>query len=197
MVNALGLGGITDIVKNALGGLGGVGAATPQRQGFRSYVKVEDGDTAYNTAAKVFALIGAAAHADFLKIWQMTVPAQQLIHWGYGSAALPHNQGYLWFASLNINLDWDVGILRLVQANARETRVMVVAEIPDRALHTTTVTTLATATPTNRNEMIALPEKVEFPLIGEDSKLILTYALMTAATAHDACGFEIPITIYQ
>ena len=178
--------------------LGGIAPANnaPRPTGYRDYVEVIDGDAAYDTIAEVLALITGAAHADYTKIWQKTIPAQELIAWGFGSAGLPHNQGYMWFASLDVAADWDVGKLRLIQANARETKSYVVASIPDRALHTTTVTTLATATPTNRNEMIALPEKVEFPLIGEDSLLILKYALFTAATAHDAVGFEIPITVY-
>lgn len=176
---------------------GNRGNQAPRAVGFRSEVQVEDGDAAYDTAAEIIALITGAAHAAFIKIWEMTVPAQQRIAWGFGSAGLPHNQGYMWFASLDIAADWDVGVLRLQQSNARETKVYVVAEQPDRRLHTTTVTTLATATPTNRNEMVALPEKIEFPLIGEDSRLQLTYALITAATTHDGCGFGIPITVYQ
>jgi len=169
----------------------------PRARGFRSSVRVTSGDAAYNTAAEVIALITAAAHADFIKIWQMTVPAQQRIAWGYGSAGLPHNQGYMWFCSIDEAADFDIGVLRLVQANARETSVTVVSEVPDSALHGTTVTTLITATPTNRNEMIALPEKIEYPLVREDSLLILTYALITKATTHDNAGFEIPITVYQ
>ncbi|OGO29980.1 MAG: hypothetical protein A2Z29_04750 [Chloroflexi bacterium RBG_16_56_11] len=169
----------------------------PSSYGFRSYVQVVDGDAAYDTQAEVLALITGVAHAAYIKIWEMTVPAQQRIAWGFGSAGLPHNQGYMWFASLDIATDWDKGVLRIQQATARETRVIVVAEIPDSALHTTTVTTLATATPLDRNQMIALPEKVEYPLVREDSKLQLTYRLITAATAHDNVGFAIPITIYQ
>jgi len=186
-------------VSGIVGNLGGVAPKNvpPQRIGQRSYVQVHDGDAAYDTAAEVYALIGAAAHADFLKIWQLTVPAQRLMRWGYGSAALQHNQGYMWFCFLDVAADFDVGILRLVQANARETKIIVVAEIPDQSLHGTDVTTLVTATPTNINEMIPLPEKVEYPFIGEDSLLILTYALITAATAHDGGNFQIPVTIYE
>jgi len=178
-------------------GLPGNNVAAPQSYGFRNYVNVADGDAAYDTEAEVIALITGTAHADFRLIWERTVPAQQRVSWGFGSAGLPHNQGYMWFASMDEGADWDVGILRLQQANANSTRVIVVAEIPDSALHTTTVTTTETARPTNRNEMIALPEKVEYPLIREDSKLQLTYALLTKATTHDAVAFDIPVTTYQ
>jgi hypothetical protein len=178
-------------------GLAGNGNAAPPSYGFRSYVKVNMGDAAYDTEAEVIALITGTAHADYRKIWEMTVPAQQRLAWGFGSAGLPHNQGYMWFAALDIAADWDDGVLRLQQANARETNVIVVAEIPDNTLHTATVTTLATARPTDRNSMIALPEKVDKPLVREDSRLQLTYRLITAATAHDHVGFDIPITVYQ
>jgi hypothetical protein len=178
--------------------LGGNRQATRRAPGFRSYVQVVDGDAAYDTAAEVLALITGTAHADFRKIWEMTVPAQQLIRWGYGTAGLPHNQGYMWFTSADQGTDLDIGILRLQQANARETRVLVVAEIPDSSLHLPTASpTVANCMPTDRNTMVALPEKVEYPLIGEDSKLQLTYALTTAATTHDNVDFRIPITVYQ
>jgi len=184
-----------NLLQQLLGGVSGNNQA-PQSRGYRSYVGVVDGDAAYNTAAEVIAFITGVVHADFLKIWQRTIPAQERVHWGYGSAGLPHNQGYMWFASIDTGTNFDVGVLRVVQANSRETRTMVVAEVPDRALHTATATTMATATPTDRNAMIALPEKVEFPLVGEDSKLILTYRLNVIATTHDDAAFEIPTTVY-
>ena len=177
--------------------MGGRQGSAPTIRGFRSSVQITDGDAAYNTAAEVIALITAAAHTDYLKIWAKTVESQMRYAWGFGSAALPHNQGYMWFASLDAAADWDVGVLRIEQRNARETMSIVVAEIPDSRLHTATVTTLATATPINRNEMIALPEKIEYPLVKEDSLLVLTYRLNTAATTHDVAGFDIPVTIYQ
>lgn len=170
----------------------------PRPVGFRSYVSVVNGDALYDTAAEVIALVGAAAHAAFVLIWQMTVPAQEMIHWGYGTAGLPANQGYMWFTSADEGTDLDIGILRLQQSNARGTRVLVVAEIPDSSLHLPTAApTVANCMPTDRNTMVALPEKVEFPLIGEDSLLQLTYSLTTAATTHDNADFRIPITVYQ
>jgi len=177
--------------------LGGGGSpARVGRQGHRDYVRVTSGDAAYNTAAEVIALITGTAHADFLKIWQQTISAQTRKRWGYGSPALPHNQGYMWFCSLDTGTDFDVGILRLVEADAREWHNYVCAEIPDESLHGTTVTTLTTATPTDRNTMVPLPEKVEYPRVKEDSKLLLTYALLVAATTHDNAGFVIPVTTY-
>lgn len=192
--------GLMDTVSGILGGLGGLapkGAAENTRvPGRRSYVKVTDGDAAYATQALVLALITGVAHADFFKIWQKTVPAQQLISWGYGSPALQRNQGFMWFAGLDSGTDWDIGILRIEQSKARGYDNRIVAEIPDNQLHSTTVTTLVTAKPTFE-ESLPFPEQTQYPLIGEDSLLVLTYSLLTAATAHDAVGFDIPTTVYE
>lgn len=170
----------------------------PTQMPFRKHLRIEDGDAAYDTMAEVLAIIGAlAAGSVWTKIWEMTVPAQQKIAFGFGSPAFPDNQGYMWFCSIDTGTDFQVGELRLVQCKARETVSLVVAEFDDSRLHGNTITTLATATPVDKKEMMALPEKIEFPFIGEDSKLQLWYRCITAATAEDNVGFSIPITIYQ
>lgn len=167
-------------------------------RGYKSYLRVTDGDAAYDTAAEVFALCTLAGAAGvWYKIWEMTVPAQQMIRWGYGSPAQPYNQGYMWFCSLDSGTDFTIGTIRLQQARARDREPIIVAEIDDTRLHGTTVTTLTTATPVNINEMVALPEKVEFPLVGEDSLMQIWYLVTTAATAEDNVGFSIPVTRYN
>jgi len=187
---------------NALANL--IGAKAPKAGGtqtqmpFKTNVVITDGDAAYDTMAEVLAIIGAlAAGSVWTKIWEKTIPAQQMVRWGYGSPVTPYNQGYMWFCSIDTGTDFQVGKLRLAQANARETKMFTVAEIDDNRLHGTTVTTLATATPVDIAQMMALPEKTEFPLVAEDSKLQLWYRCITAATAEDNVGFGIPITVYQ
>lgn len=192
---------LLSMVSGLGGGLGNLGATKTQKASqmpYRAHVGITDGDAAYDTMAEVLAIIGAlAAGSAWTKIWEKTVPAQQQIRWGFGSPATPHNQGYMWFCSIDTNVDFQVGVLRLCQANARETKVFAVLEVDDTRLHTATVTTLATATPTSINDMIALPEKIEFPKVGEDSKLQLRYRCVATATAEDNVGFSIPVTIYQ
>ena len=193
------------ILRNIIGSLGPITGARPvvpgmgtSQQPYRTHLGITDGDADYDTEAEVVAIIGAlAAGAVSTLIWQMTVPAQQEIRWGFGSPNQPMNQGYMWFASLDEAVDWQTGVLRLVQANARQTKVFTVLEVDDTRLHTNDNTTLETATPLNKNEMIALPEKVEFPRVGEDSLLQLWYRCVAVATAEDSCGFSIPCTIYQ
>jgi hypothetical protein len=193
---------ISDLLN--IGNIGGLlntslrGAGAPSQVPFKSHVGITDGDAAYDTMAEVLAIIGAlAAGSVWTKIWEKTVPAQQAIRWGFGSPATPHNQGYMWFASVDETVNFQVGVLRLVQANARETKVYTVLECDDTRLHTADDTTLITATPIDINQMMALPEKVEFPKVGEDSKLQIWYRCVTPATAEDHVGFSVPITVYQ
>ena len=103
----------------------------------------------------------------------------------------------MWFCSVDEGTDFQTGVLRLVQANARQTRQLTLLEIDDSRLHANDATTLATATPLDKNEMIALPEKVEFPRVGEDSLMQLWYRCIAVATAEDNVGFSIPVTVYQ
>ena len=192
-----------DVLSGLLGRIGGAGVA-PSRPSegsqlpFKTHLGITDGDAAYDTMAEVLAIIGAlAAGSVWTLIWEMTVPAQQQIRWGFGSPNQPMNQGYMWFCSMDVTTDYQTGVLRLVQANARQTRQMTVLEIDDSRLHLNAVATLAASTPIDKNEMIALPEKIEFPKVGEDSLMQLWYRCVTAATAEDAVGFSIPCTVYQ
>lgn len=191
--------GIADLLK--LGNIGGLqlgipkGQAAPTAPGFRSSVNVVHGDLAYDTPAEVYGAIGAVG--VWTRIWEKTIPAQQRVAWGFGTPVLEANQGKMWFAILDKTTDWSVGTLRLVQENHMRTHQLTVAEMYDQQLHSTTLTTLATAALLNALEMIRLPEKVEFPLVGEDSRIGLEYCLITAATAADEAGFDIPVTIYQ
>lgn len=165
---------------------------------FKTHLGITDGDADYDTMAEVLAIIGAlAAGSVWTLIWEMTVPAQQQIRWGFGSPNQPMNQGYMWFASVDEADSFQTGVLRLVQANARQTRQLTVLEIDDSRLHTNDNTTLATATPLSKDDMIAIPEKVEFPKVGEDSLLQLWYRCIAVATAEDNVGFSIPCTVYQ
>ena len=176
-----------------------VGGLTPKsgtpvkaRQGFRTDVIIESGDAAFDTAAEVFALIGAVG--VWSRIWEMTIPAQQAVHWGYGSPATPQNQGYMFFFAASAAA-FDVGMLRLVQENARRTNTIIVGEFADVSLHAQ-VAAIADASLIDKNQMVALPEKVEYPLVGEDSRIALDY-LPTVLVVETQAAFKIPITVYQ
>ncbi len=182
-----------------LGNLGlGKGNGEGTQSPYKSHVGITHGDAAYDTMAEVLAIIGAlAAGSVWTKVWEMTVEAQSSYRWGFGSPATPHNQGYMWFASLDSGTGFQTGILRLTQATHRENIIKTVLEVDDTRLHTATSTNLGTATPTNINEMIALPEKIDFPKVGRDSLLQVWYRAITVPAAEDDVGFSIPVTIRQ
>jgi len=193
-------------LNNLLGGLN-LGGGSPRggsQAPFKTHLDVTYGLPAavYGTSALVAAIIAAmAAGGGFQLIWQTIVPAQQKMRWGFGSPAAPANQGYMWFYSADNGTNITLGVLRLVQANARETDVRTVMEMGDSALHTP-IAAGAGVTPTalpiiDKNSMIALPEKREHPKVGEDSLMQLWYRVITVATAEDICDFSIPVTVYQ
>jgi len=195
--------GVIDQLLGNLGGLRSTGIAprnaVPAAIGFRTDVVVTDGDAAYDTEGKVIAFVGGVGVET--RIWEMTIPAQQMVHWGYGSPATPQNQGYMWFCladCVGAFVDFSVGTVRLAQQNARRLLTKIVCEVNDTALHAAVggFPVIANAL-LAKDEMYALPEKVEFPLVGEDSRIAIDYTLITAATVLDSVGFKIPITVYQ
>ena len=166
--------------------------------GFETNLTVGDGDAAFDTSAECAALVESyTGVAGFSLIWQKTVPAQQIIRWGSGSALTQRNQGFMFFYALDAGTGFEDGILRLVVANARETTVQVVKEMNTQRLHTVTATNSLTPTPTDINEMIALPEQVGSPAAGEDSLLQLYFSSRIQTTTVDVLGFSIPCTVYQ
>jgi len=53
--------------------------APRQLRSYNASVTAVDGDTAYNTSAKIAAIVqGATASGVFTLIWEKTVPAQQV-----------------------------------------------------------------------------------------------------------------------
>ena len=119
-----------------------------------------------------------------------TVLAQQMIHYGYGSADLPDNQGYLYVELNQAAATPCVGKVRLVQANAQETIKYVVAEYNMASTH---------GSVTNKAMQIALPEQGQFPMVGEDSLLWLEVSMATAGHIVDAptTHVYVPVTIYM
>jgi hypothetical protein len=167
--------------------------------GFATDLVVQDGDTAYDTPAECAAIVQAnTTNSAFSLLWQMTVPAQQILAWGSGSPSQQRNQGYMWFYAMDNTTAFETGNLRLVIANARSTRVRVVKEQNDQRLHTTSFASTVLAQPTSIDNMIALPEQIAFPKVGENSLMQLFYqTTLTSGGTVDVVNFSIPSTIYQ
>jgi len=167
---------------------------------FKTSLLVGDGDATFNTSALVAAIIEAnTGNAQFTLIWQATVPAQQLWAWGAGSANTQRNQGYMHFFALDVSTGFEEGTLRLRISNRQGTRSLVVDEFNTQRLHTATFTTAITATPTDINNMVPLPEMdlKRFPRVREDSLVQLEFRTAIQTTTVDACEFSIPATFYQ
>lgn len=173
--------------------LGARSNRVPAKRGFRDTVSVADGDAPFNTAAEVFALVGAVG--NWWRIWEATIPAQQEWSWGFGSPAYPDNQGYVFFTLGLAATGFDIGTVRLIIENANRTQTIPVASFSDTMTHSVTATTLITMRLIDRNQMIALPEKVEFPTVHEDSRIAINY-YPTTLVAEDTAEFVIPVTKY-
>lgn len=170
--------------------------AAKVKQGFMDYVGPEQGDAAYDTSAEIAAIVAAAAAGVEVVVWEMTIPAQQLVRWGHGSPALAANQGYMWAAiALDATTAFGVGLLALCVQNNIRTVTEYVKRMNDTLLHSVDDTSVATAALLDKNQMIALPEMGSFAR--EDSRIQIRYTLAAALAGADVAGFAIPITRYN
>lgn len=117
-----------------------------------------------------------------------TVPAQTLARTGYGDQEHPDNQGVLYLYFEDTSAAETVGRVRIVQRNAQETRSLVIGEWNLASTH---------GSKTNRAMMIALPEQTQFPMVGEDSKIILQCFTVAASSVDKDNSFVyVPVTLY-
>ncbi len=189
------MGGGTGIM-NKLGALlgGGQAQAAPAQQGHYSSMVIEKGDTAYNTMAKIIALLPAVGIK--MRIWEYTVPAQMAVSWGFGSPLTPDNQGYIWFAAGLAATGFDVGTVLLSHENHSRRNAVPITEFNDSMTHTSDFTTLVTARDRNKKTLLALPEDISIPAVGQDSRLVIDYTAIVLV-AEDIWGFDIPVTVYE
>ena len=166
-------------------------------QPYQSSYTVVDGDAAYDTSAEVAALVQAnTASGVYAVIWRKTVPAQQIVRWGYGDPAFQLLVSYNWFAAMDEGTGFEDGSLRLVISNATGTKITTVKEFNTSLMHTTTNTNLGTAVPSGTDQLTPLPEQTIIAA-GEDSLLELHFKTASPTTTVDACNFSLGVTIYQ
>lgn len=177
--------------------LGGNAKSAPARSGYRSEMVIESGDTAYNTAAKIIALLPAVGVK--LRIWEYTVPAQSGYTWGFGNPNEPENEGFIFFVIGLAGTGVDIGTVLLGHENHSRRNIVPIDEFNDSTTHTATSTTLATLRTTDRRLLRALPEGgsmgANAPIVGQDSRLTIDYTAITLV-AEDIAGFTIPVTVY-
>jgi len=190
------LSGLMGAGVNLGGILGGRKSATAGRNVFKKILAHGDWwDTDLETSSGVILLRAG--------IWQTigryTVPAQQMLRFGYGSALYPDNQGHLHIAVYDdtaTNSVVEEGSIRLVQRNAQGTVLLVIAEFRTENLRGST---------TDRQMMVPLPEQTQFPVVGEDSVLEIQFKpdaadSIVSAAIGTAAGLDIwnvPVTVYQ
>jgi len=171
--------------------------APRQLRSYNASVTVVDGDAAYDTSAEVAAIIQAGSAAqNWNLIWEKTVPAQQVLYWGYGDPNQQRNQSFNWFAAADAGTDIEDGILRLSVTNATRTNSVVVAEFNTANMHTSTNTSLATLQPTSIDSKVPLPLQTAIAA-GEDSFIQLYFKTQSPGTTVDICGFSLGITVVQ
>ena len=94
---------------------------------------------------------------------------------------------------MDVSTDFEELTVRLVVANARETRSRMVYEFQTQRTHTATFTTVVTATPVDINALLPLP--VQKGLAVEDSLLQIWSRTTVPGTTIDTVTFHIPGTL--
>ena len=155
---------------------------------------VQGDGTGYLTAGDITCTL-----AVWARLWEYIVKPQQVVRPGFGSPAMPDNQGYLFiklYDDTATNSAEEAGMVRLSMMNARETIKHVIWEGR---------TELSGASKTDRRLKVPLPEMLGFPGVGEDSKLVIefradasdTVVKTPIGTAAGLGGIMLPVTIYQ
>lgn len=166
-------------------------------QGFMDTLTIQSGDAApvvFNTGAALLLNANLGLANETRLMWEMTVPAQQKIRWGYGTPALPMNQGYI-FWCLGSAAAFNPGFLSLAVQNNPRTDTRIVKRFDQNTLHTAVPTTVITARTIDKNQMIAIPEMGA--LVGQDSRLQLYFQFIAAALVNINVDFSIPCTKYM
>jgi len=126
---------------------------------------------------------------DWNVIGSFSVPPQQRYAYGQGSPDRPSNQGYLYVeimddATSPAEIE---GLVRLVQEDANGLKKFVVYEQQEAVLHGST---------SDRQQKQALPEQVQYPLVGEDSNLKVEFDPSADNTvSHDNSTVYVPVTV--
>lgn len=193
------------VLGNLLGGLGNLGNlgglfGGQQQQGpqvIGRFQKVLSHDDWWDSALETSSALILATAGLWVPIGRYKVQPRQRAHFGYGSAALPENQGYMYMALYDdtaTNSVLEDGKIRLVQVSADQLRKIVAGEWDTSDLR---------GDANDKNKRVALPEQSQFPYVGEDSYLYLEFCAratdsLTKTAIGTAAGLDIwkiPITL--
>lgn len=189
---------LNNLIGSLKGLTGGRTQQAPAARGYASSLNLVDGDDPFDSAAEVIALLGAAG--TIRRIWEYTVPAQRMMRWGFGSPALSMNQGFIFFAIADAGTDVSHGIVHLGYENHGRRVYIPVEDFDDARTHSTDPTSIATLRLLDKMQMVALPEGGSGgrnEMVGQDSRLVIDYTMITPASTPDIADFNIPVTIYE
>lgn len=107
---------------------------------------------------------GDVTDGKYTEIARFTVPASTEYAWGYGSAANPRNQGYLYVDLQNSTPSAVEGSIRFKQETPTGRGSEVVADFDTERLD---------ASKTNNEQMVPFPEQVSHDKVSKDSHLVV------------------------
>jgi len=162
--------------------------------GYESSVVIANGDTAFDTAAEVYAAVQVAAGGT-ARCWELTVPARTMYVWGSGLYGAINNQGYARFCIMDTGTAFQVGTVMLKVERSDRLVQRTVKAFTDSLAHLADVTSVATAYATNNQVgMVAIPQTTV--IAAPYSRLAIDYKVITNVGAGlDAAEFRFPVTI--
>lgn len=127
-------------------------------------------------------------------VGEYAVPAQQVIHIGFGIAVNPLNQGYMYFVAKDVANAEFPGFWRISVANANTTAIDVVKEF---------YSTQVNGDPNDKSKMMPLPEITTYPVLQrspkQDDRIRVEMKPDTAGKVLDYGNstIQIPVTVYM
>jgi len=133
---------------------------------------------------------------EFNVLGDYVVPFQNEIAWGTGKETIPDTLGFIYIdlhdntATTAVQVE---GLVRLVQKNANDAGDKIVFEERTEMLR---------GSKTDKKQKIALPEKVEYPRVGAQSKLVVEIKPDSDVTVDSSPDsgetvMLLPVTVYQ
>ena len=172
----------------------GAAAVDPMAGGYSSSVVALNGDTAFNTVAKIFAFYNALAAGATLRTWEYTVLPRFLVTWGSGILGAINNQGYLSIGAFKAGSSVSINQQTLKVESYDRMRQVPVRSFNDSEANLGVNTSYATMTPTNnQTKMIALPRTSV--IAAPYSRLAIDTLGVVVAANNDSYFHTIPITI--
>ena len=172
----------------------GAATANPMAGGYASSKVVTDGDTAYNTAAKVFAFYNALTAGGTLRTWEMSVLPRYLVVWGSGLYGTINNQGYAIMGVFKAGTSIGVNLQSLKVESYDRQRQVTVRTFNDAETNLGVNTSYATMQPTNNQTlMLALPQTTV--IAAPYSRLAIDSTGITVAANNDSYFHRFPVTV--